>query len=640
MRDLMPFVVTGVTTAAVYALAAMGLVVTYSTSGVFNFAQGAIGMVCAYACYSLREHTATPTWLAAGLCVVVLAPLIGLIIDRLLLPGLSRASSIAYVVVSLGLLVMLQGLVIAIYGGNDRPFAALFSRSTFRVAEVNVGYDQVAVVLCAAAAGIGLAILLRGTHIGLQMRAVVNDRDLTAMTGTDPRMLTSLSWMFGCSFAALAAILLAPFVGLSTAVLTLLVVQAFGAAVVGRLQSIPWTILGAVVVGLGASLLTKAVSSRPDLSGLPSSLPFLVLFVVLIVSPANRFGSARAEPVDRSGPTAPTRRRGGVPAALLVLAIGAGLTLDGGRLVTGTVTLAFALIFSSLSLLTGTARQISLCHALFVALGATTLAHLAESGMPYLLALLLTGLTFVPVALLIALPAVRLNGLFLALLTFGFGVLAQNLIFPTGLAFGTRGSLLIERPEVFGASLLGDRAMYWFALAVAGAGMAAVEVIRRTRLGRTLRALGDSPTALESLGVRPAVANVLVFCTSAFLAAIGGGLLATTYQQITTTTFDYFQSLLWLTLLTAAGAASLGGVALAAFVLVALPTIVTSSQVVEYQPVIFGALAMVLAQSRNGIAGLVRIPAFADLAAGARWRLARSPVAARTEEPLAPELST
>lgn len=632
MRDLWPFVVTGLTSAAVYALAAMGLVVTYSTSGVFNFAQGAIGMVCAYACYSLREHTAAPTWLAVLLCVGVLAPLIGLLIDRVLLPGLSRASAIAYVVVSLGLLVLLQGLIVAIYGGNDRPFEALFSRSTFRVADVNVGWDQVAVVACAALAGIGLAALLRGTHLGLQMRAVVNDRDLTALTGTDPRMLTSFSWMFGCAFAALAAILLAPFVGLNTAVLTLLVVQAFGAAIVGRLRSIPLTVLGAVVVGLGASLLTKAVSSRPDLSGLPSSLPFLVLFVVLVAGKPDRFGSVRTAPVGQGADVVAPRSRWGAPLVVLGLAVLSGLVLEGGRLVTATTTLAFLLVFASLSLLIGTARQISLCHALFVALGATTLAHFADSGMPYLLALLLTGLVFVPVALFIALPAVRLSGLFLALLTFGFGVLAQNLIFPTGLAFGTRGALSVTRPEVFGASLAGDRAMFWFVLVVVVLGVAAVELIRRSRLGRTLRALGDSPTALESLGIRPAVANVLVFCTSAFLAAVAGGLLATTYQQITTTTFDYFQSLLWITLLTAAGAATLGGAALAAFVLVALPTIVTSSAVLEYQPVAFGVAAILLSQSPNGIVGHLRIPPFSRLAEASRWRLSRSPVAARTSD--------
>ena len=179
----------------------------------------------------------------------------------------------------------------------------------------------------------------------------------------------------------------------------------------------------------------------------------------------------------------------------------------------------------------------------FVALGATTLARLPDAGVPYLVALLLAGLVMVPVGALVAIPAIRLSGLFLALATFGFGVLAQNLLYPDEAVFGAKAILTIERPEIFGLSLRGDTAFYFFVLAVVVAGVLAVEAVRVTRLGRVLRALADSPTAVQSLGINPVVPRVLVFCLTGFLAAIAGGLLGTLTLSVNAQTFDFFQSL-------------------------------------------------------------------------------------------------
>src|SRR5207237_3655134 len=154
-------------------------------------------------------------------------------------------------------------------------------------------------------------------------------------------------------------------------------------------------------------------------------------------------------------------------------------------------TLAFVLVFASLGLLVGLSRQVSLCHAVFVVFGATTLSHFQDAGIPYLLALLLAGLILVPVGAVVAIPAIRLSGLFLALATFGFGVLAQNLLYPSKAGFGGKAILTINRPDLFGVSLRGDTAYYGFVLVVVLAGVVAVEVVRVTRLGRTLRALAD-----------------------------------------------------------------------------------------------------------------------------------------------------
>ncbi|HKN92161.1 MAG TPA: branched-chain amino acid ABC transporter permease, partial [Acidimicrobiia bacterium] len=256
--------------------------------------------------------------------------------------------------------------------------------------------------------------------------------------------------------------------------------------------------------------------------------------------------------------------------------------------------------------------------------------HLRNAGVPYLPALLLSALIMVPVGALVAIPAIRLSGLFLALATFGFGILAQNLLFLTKFAFGAGSVVRIPRPVVFGVDLAGDKSFYYFVLICVVLGVGAVEAVRVTRLGRVLRALADSPTATESLGINPTAARVIVFCVGAFLAAIAGGLLGTLTQVVNTSTFDFFQSLVWVTVLVTTGAATLGGSVLASLLLITAPTVFTSKTFVELQPVFFGVAAILLAQAHNGLVGLVPRPDFSSLADQSAWRGGSQRLAERT----------
>ena len=606
MSEYLPFVVVGLVSGAVYALASMGLVLTYTTSGVFNFAHGAVGMFATYVFYSLRTDVGLPTVLAVAVAVLVVGPLMGLVIDHLLLRRLAGAPTATYVVTSLGLLVALQSLAQVIWGASTRQVAPIFPTSTYRLPGVNVGIDQTIVIGIALMAGLVLAVFFRSTHLGLQTRAVVGDPNLTELVGTNSRFVTSFSWMLGCAFAALSGILFAPFIQLDSLLLTLLVVQAFGAAVIGRLRSFTFTNLGAYGVGIAAALATKLVANSPGLAGLPTAIPTLVLFLVLVVSPKGRFVEVTA-PDTGSGPGRSIRssHQGRFPGRQIVfvaaVAAIAPQALNGSQLLTATTTLAFVLIFSSLSLVVGLSRQVALCHTVFAVFGATTLAHLLDAGVPFGAALLLAGLAMVPVGAFLAIPAIRLSGLFLALATFGFAVLAQSLLFPASFTFGRAGSVFLRRPSLFTS----DTAFFYFTLLVVIASVVTIEVLRVTRLGRLLRALADSPTAVQSLGANPLVSRVLIFCMSAFFAAIAGGLLGSLVQSVNQTSFDSFLSLVWLTVLVTGGMATFGGSVLAAVLFVAVPAVFTSPTVAEWQPVVFGVLAIVLAQTPNGLAGLL-----------------------------------
>jgi branched-subunit amino acid ABC-type transport system permease component len=626
VNEWLSYVVIGIATGAVYSIAAMGLVVTYTTSGVFNFAHGAVGMVAAYVTYSLREDLGLPTPLAIAVVLLVVTPVVGAFLDRVLLGRFSGGRPSSNIVLSLGLLVALQGSMSALYGAGTRRFEPIFPTSTVRIGGVNVGKDQLCVLLVAVLAAVALYLLFTRTQIGLATQAVVGDRDLTRLVGVDAAAVTTFSWVLGCTFAGLAGILFAPLVGLDSLLLTLLVVQAFGAAVVGRLRSLPLANLGAYGIAIAASVSTKFVADHPTLRGVPSALPFIVLFGALVLGRRGRFTEVDDERRDVGDATRP------LPARLLVclgvVGVVVPLVVDGPDLLTASVAVAYVLVFVSLGLVVGLSRQVSLCHAAFVALGATTLSHLLDAGIPWPFALAAAGLFVVPIGAAIAIPAIRLSGLFLALATFGFGVLAESLLFGTSLVFGDDGNASVARP----AGLESDTRFYYAILAVVVAGVVAVEKIRVTRLGRILRAMADSPVALQASRINPTASKVMVFCISAFLAAVAGGLLGSLIRTVNLVSFNSFQSLTWLTILVTAGAASLGGSVLAAVLLVVAPAVFTSSTFAEWQPVAFGIGAIVLSQRPNGIAGLVRIPPIDELAARAAARGGASRHATRMAE--------
>lgn len=618
MRSYFPFIVIGLTTGAVYALASLGLVLTYRTSGVFNFGHGAIGMLGTYCFYSLRQHV--PTAVALVITLVVVAPLIGTLV-HLLFSRLHGAGPTAAIVASVGLVVGLQGLAVAIYGAERRQIAPIFPTRTVRILDLNVGVDQILVVTIALVSILAILAFFRLTHLGLQTRAVVDSRSLAGLCATQPATVTRASWMIGCAFAVLSGILFAPALGLDSLLLTLLVVEAFGAATVGRLRSIPITAAAAFGLGISQGIATKVIGELGiiGLQGLPSALPFLMLFGVLVFSKRQSFKEVATAKV-------PVRTGRGTGAARLPLVPILGLAAvtavfplfsSTARLYTLTATVAFVLMFASLSLLIGLSRQLSLCHAIFVAFGATTLAHLQSAGLPFLLSLFLAAAAMIPLGAIMAIPAIRLSSLYLGLATFGFGILAQNLLFPTQFVFGVKGVLSIERPGIFAD----PKQYFYFTLALVVLGVLAVELVRVTRLGRILGALADSPMAVESLGMSPLAARVVIFCLSAFLAALSGGLLGGLVQSVNSVSFTFFQSLIWVAVLVAAGAVTLGGSVLAAFLLVTVPAIFTSSTVVEWQPVAFGAGAILFAQARNGLIGALRGIDFAAIATRSSWRL-------------------
>jgi ABC-type branched-subunit amino acid transport system permease subunit len=222
----------------------------------------------------------------------------------------------------------------------------------------------------------------------------------------------------------------------------------------------------------------------------------------------------------------------------------------------------------------------------------------------------LAGLVAVPVGALLALPAIRLSGLYLALATFGFGVLLQRLVYLTALMFGAKTSLTANRPALGGLHLGGDKAFYFVCVAVVAAGVGLVYLLTHTRLGRLLRALADSPTALTTLGAEVNLIRTLVFCVSAALAAVSGALYASFIGSFGPNSFDALLSLILVVVLAISGPGELSAPIIAAVAYILVPSYVQSSDLNEWLPVLFGvsAVLVAMASARPGPAPMLRIP--------------------------------
>jgi ABC-type branched-subunit amino acid transport system permease subunit len=261
------------------------------------------------------------------------------------------------------------------------------------VGGVVVTYDQIVTMAVALVSTLGLAIFFRKSRLGVAMRAVVDDPTLLAMTGTSPVVVRRVAWIAGSVFVCVSGLLLAPSVNLDSIVLTLLVAQSFGAAAIGRFSNITLTYVGGLAIGIASALVTRYVSGTSQyLGGLSQSLPFIVLFVVLVVTPRaklidHRAVATRVQQVWR----APVRVQL-VGSVILLAVLVSGPLWIGTRLPAFTVALSYVLLFLSLGLLVKSSNQVSLAHIGFAATGCVAFSVArVEWGLPWVVALVRSG---------------------------------------------------------------------------------------------------------------------------------------------------------------------------------------------------------------------------------------------------------
>jgi branched-chain amino acid transport system permease protein len=599
MTALLAFTVLGLVTGAGYAVAASGLVLTYSTSRVFNVAHGAVGMVMAFLYWELSHHRGLPAWAALLLVVGVVAPLCGAVVERTMMRHLADAPVGVSLVVTVGLLVGLIGLAQAVWPPTARPVRPFFGERGFRLGEAFVSLHDLITIAVALAVAVVLYAFLNLTRVGVAMRASVDDRGLLALHGARPSRMSALSWSAGSALAALGGILLTPVVQLDYYELTLLVISAYAAAMLGRLRSLPLTFAGALVLGLLQSYAVGYLPTAGALSGLRAAIPTLFLFAALLLLPQAQLRVGQIRGV--AGVPVPPAGKAALAGATLVSAVWVvSFALPEVHLARLALGFTYALVALSLVPLTGYGGYVSLAQFTFVGVGAVTVAKLGSSSP---LALVAAAAVAAGVGALVALPSLRLHGLYLALTTLAFAQLADKLLFQAGFAFGFNGSLPVPRLEVLGLRLADERAYLVLATLVfvlAGLGVLA---LRRGRYGRMIIAMRDSPAACATLGLDLRAGRVALFALSAGLAGLAGGVLGGLRQTVAASDFQLFTSLPLLLLAVVAGVTSVTGAGIAGMLLMLLP--VLQSEFPALGGLVFlvvGLAAVGLGRDPNGIA--------------------------------------
>lgn len=593
----------------------------------FNFAQGALATAGSYVFYELWIRHALPWPVAALLTVVLLGLIFGFGLEALA-RRLSNVPQNISIVATIGLLLAIEGAATVRYGGGTILLNPFLPTATFRVIGINISYGQLTVVLIGVAASVLLTLMLNRTRVGIAMRGVVDDPDLMELTGISAKNVRRVAWILGGGVAVLSGLLIAPTVGLNPLLLTELVIQAFGAAAIGRFKSLPLTFIGGCGIGVASALIQNYTTSTPSLQDLPSSLPFLVLFIVLLIAKPGSMPTQvalRRPRVDRF--TAPPL---GVSLTLGVVLLGLLIaipSLVGPKLPVYISAAGFVIVFLSLGLLIQTAGQISLCQGVFAAIGAVAFSRLTLNlGVPWPVALLTAGVIAAPIGALVAIPAIRVKGIYLALATFGFGILMVNLVYGTSLMFGTGSALVANRPKLGWVDLGSDRAYFYVVIGVSLLAVVAMLYLQRSRLGRLLRGLSDSSLALTTFGVSVNTTLVIVFGISAFLAGIGGAVLAAGTHAAGPADYGALNSLEWVVVLAISGRNLIRSAVVAAILLAVVPAYLPQGWI-NYEPIGFGVLAIITALLvSNGfdLPALVK----ADLTSSVRLS-SRSPVLAR-----------
>ncbi|MFF7843606.1 ATP-binding cassette domain-containing protein [Streptomyces ossamyceticus] len=557
----------GLSVGGAAALTGIGLVVTYRATGVLNFAHGAIAMVCAYLLRQFTVEWHWPLWPSAVVTLLVVAPAIGLALERFVFRPLAvlGGDPAQTLVASIGVFVLLVGGAALLWGQGARDDAPTL------VAADPWGQLGVAVAVAAVVGAVlrpsgGRRAPRRWTRFGRELRAVVDDRSLAVLGGIDADRVAAAGWAFGSFTAGLTGVLLAPYVRLDPYGMPLLVMEVVAVAVAARMRSLPVAVLVALGIGVAQSQLTRFHPSgwaEPLIQAVGANLFVVALLVAALVLPGVGTRDALPRPA-----TPPVRTPAGAWIVAVVLFL-IPLGFAGRDLHTSVQVPALGVILLSLVVVTGRGGQISLGQAAYAGLGALFTALLAAGRFPLLpslpepAALLTAVLLVAPLGLLTGRPAIGRHGLALALATFAVGVGVSRFVFAQ--PYATSG-LTLDRP----AGLDGDRAYYVVELGLLACALLATHALRRGRTGRALAAMRDDEAGAAAAGVPVPSLKLAAFVAGAALAALGGGMLAMGVRAFDPAAFDPVRGLLWFAAIVVLGADSTLGALAAAALLVGL----------------------------------------------------------------------
>lgn len=583
MTTYIVFLLLGLGSGAVYAALGSSLVVTYRSSGVVNFATGAIALYTAYTFAFLRNgqlldpipglpeavKLGSPLAFVPSLVIsLVIAALLGLLLYGLVFRPLRNRSPIAKAVASIGVMLAVQSLLALRVGTNPVSVNPIFSQQSYSLGGVLVPMDRVwfaAIIVLMAAV---LGAMVKFTRFGLATRAVAETERGALVSGLSPDRIAAINWGLSTIVAGLSGILIAPIVPLVPLSYTLFIVPALAAAMFGGFSRLGPTVAAGLLIGMVQSVLAymqNTISGFPP-SGTPE-LVTLLLILGLLIARRDRLpqrGSLAAPSLGR----APRLRNLALPTILGVAVAVAALLLTHGSIRAAVITtLIFAVIALSQVVVTGFAGQVSLAQLTLAGTAAFTLSRLSyDYHVPFPIAPLLAALAATVIGVVVGLPALRLRGLPVAVVTLAMAVAVEALWFDNNNINGGVAGAPVTSPRLFGIDLgIGGGAGYpriafgLLCLTVVTIVAIGVALLRRSRLGASMLAVRANERSAAASGVDVRRVKVIAFAIGSFTAGLGGALIAYQQNLATADSFTSFAGIALFANVYLAGVSSVGG---------------------------------------------------------------------------------
>jgi branched-chain amino acid transport system permease protein len=553
-------VIVGVITGTVTSLLAIGLILVYRTNRFINFAYGAMGSLVGVLAIGLYLAHGWPYFLVLPLGVVA-GVAVGAAVEFAVIRRFSNSTRLILTVASLGLAQLLGGL--ELLGSKAINFTALNGAFPvpisfkMRIDVATLGGDQLLIILTVPLIALGLAWFLLRTDAGIAVRAAAENSDRALLLGIPIRRLSTIVWMIAGGLATLTYILKAPFTGVAPGVASngpTVLLPGLAAAVVARMESLPL----AFGAGLGLGIMEQIV--RWNTAGTPSfqNVVFLVVIIGALLVQRGTLSRAKlggtsswsatgiVKPIPRELRRLPEVR---VPKVALLAIVGLAFVVwPASWSSSNQLLLAFAIVWAmvgvSLVVLTGWGGHISLGQFGIAGVGAIVAGSMVQKAHADLfLSLLVAGAAGAAIALVIGLPALRIQGLFLAVTTLAFAIALDNYFFNTN-RFPWLLPNDVRRPLLWQRFFLDSNyAMYLVCLAFLGLSILAALGVRKARSGRVVIATRDNSRSADAAAVPTTGVKLSGFVLAGVIAGIAGGLHVLLLHALGQHTYDPVDSL-------------------------------------------------------------------------------------------------
>ncbi len=622
---MLQYVLAGLALGAIYAIASASLTVTFVSAGVLNFGFGAMAYFVARFYYWLNSQHGWPTYSAGIVSIVVVGPALGMALYLILFRFIRGKSTLVKLVSTIGLFVALPPVADITMGTQSitsAPGLASLSDQPYHFLGSPVTTDQIITygfLLFVLIVGTGI---LRFTDIGLKVRAMVDSEAMASLSGTNPGRVALGVWAITTALAGLAGILVAPSQGLDMGGMSALMAAAFAAVVVARLRSLPIAVIAALAMGVVTDVIQKYLPANSSLTAaIIPSIPFGFILIALIVyllrSGTLDEGAGVAGPLDQairpatqdaaesSAEMVDVNKRGAALSAMpLVIVAVLPLILKGFGsywLGQGAWGICYAITFLTFTVVTGEGGMLWLSQVMFAATGAMAGAQFVTYWhVPVLLAILMGAVIASVVGSIIGVLTIRLGDLYVALTTFTFSLIVEQLVFTRNRFLQGGIGLPLYRPS-FARS---DLALAYLALVVFLVIAALTVNLRRSTSGMALRAVRDSESASRTLGLSVLQVNVIVGALAAFVAAVGGGFLALYANEAQPQSYSTYGGLVWLAVVVTMGVRTITGAALAGMAFTIFNGVFTTyvpARWGEVPQIMFGLGAIGVARNPEGV---------------------------------------